>query len=366
MGLEIDYMQHAILAARSVDGKTKPNPPVGAVIVYEGTVVGLGATQTPGQDHAEIVAIKQAGNDLIGAEMYVTLEPCSMFGRTPPCVDAIISSGISRLNIAILDPNPNENGHGINKLKAAGIEVSMWEAEELVFQAQQLVESYAKNIVTGDPFITLKYAMSIDGKIATSTGKSKWISGQDSRQEVHRMRYTSDAVLVGIETVISDDPKLTARDLNGVNLDNQPLRVVIDTRGRIPLDSKLVTDGGATLIGCAEMESNKQNRLESLGVSVEKVAKHENGIDLRAVIEVLRSRGILTILIEGGSRIAGNLVDLRIIDKFVVFIAPIVIGGCDSIGPIAGFGIDNISDALKFKSAHLQKYGDDIAIIGYP
>ena len=167
-----------------------------------------------------------------------------MFGRTPPCVDAIISSGISRLNIAILDPNPNENGHGINKLKAAGIEVSMWEAEELVFQAQQLVESYAKNIVTGDPFITLKYAMSIDGKIATSTGKSKWISGQDSRQEVHRMRYTSDAVLVGIETVISDDPKLTARDLNGVNLDNQPLRVVIDTRGRIPLDSKLVTDGG--------------------------------------------------------------------------------------------------------------------------
>ena len=359
-------MQQAIIAAVSVYGKTAPNPPVGAVIVSEGKIVGLGSTQKPGNDHAEVVAMKQAGKASMGAEMYVTLEPCSLFGRTPPCVDRIIYSGISKLHIAILDPNPNENGQGINKLQESGIEVLMWEVEEMVSQVQELVESYEKNIVTGDPFITLKYAMSIDGKIATSTGKSKWISGEQSREEVHRMRYRSDVVIVGIETVISDNPQLTARDVNGENLDMQPLRVVIDTDGRIPLESKLLNDGGDTLIACVEIEPDKQKHLESIGIGVTKVARNENGVDLLAVIRILRDRGIHTILIEGGSRISGNIVDLGIVDKFVVFIAPIVIGGSDSIGPIAGSGIDNISESLKFKSSHIQKFGDDIAIIGYP
>ena len=204
MDLTIDYMQQAIVAARSVEGKAMPNPPVGAAIVGSGKIVGLGATQIPGQDHAEIVALKQAGKASLGAEMYVTLEPCSSYGRTPPCVDAIISAGISRLHIAIVDPNPNENGKGINKLKEAGIEVLMWQTQEFVLEAKSLIESYAKHIVTGDPFITLKYAMSVDGKIATSTGKSKWISGEHSRKAVHRMRYISGAVIVGIETVLAD------------------------------------------------------------------------------------------------------------------------------------------------------------------
>ena len=359
-------MQQAIVAARSVEGKAMPNPPVGAAIVGSGKIVGLGATQIPGQDHAEIVALKQAAKASLGAEMYVTLEPCSSYGRTPPCVDAIISAGISRLHIAIVDPNPNENGKGINKLKEAGIEVLMWQTQEFVLEAKSLMESYAKHIVTGDPFITLKYAMSVDGKIATSTGKSKWISGEHSRKAVHRMRYISGAVIVGIETVLADNPELTARTENEENLDIQPLRVVIDTNGRIPIDAKLVNDGGSTLIACAQMDPAKQKTLESKGIIIEKIPEHKNGIDLMFLIDVLRDKGIVSILIEGGSRIAGSMIDLRAVDKFVVFIAPIVIGGSNSLGPISGSGIDNVSDALKFKTSQFKKYGDDIAIIGYP
>jgi len=362
----MDYMQQAIIAARSVEGSTIPNPPVGAVIVCSGKIVGLGSTQIPGQDHAEIVALKQAGKVAFGSEMYVTLEPCSSYGRTPPCVDAIISAGISRLHVALVDPNPNENGNGINKLKESGIEVSMWRPKDLIVKAQQLVESYSKHIVTGMPFITLKYAMSVDGKISTSTGKSKWISGEESRKEVHRLRHISGAIGVGIETDLADNPELTARGEDGGNLDLQPLRVVIDTNGRIPVDAKLVNDGGSTLIACADMEPKKQKTLESHGVMIEKITSNKQGIDLMEVIDSLKSKGITSILIEGGSRISGSLIDLRVIDKFVVFISPMIIGGSDSLGPIAGSGIDSIADALKFKSAQFQKYGDDIAIIGYP
>ena len=328
----MDYMQQAIIAAQSVEGRTIPNPPVGAVIVFSGRTVGVGSTQVPGQDHAEIVALKQAGQATFGAEMYVTLEPCSSHGRTPPCVDAIILAGITRLHVALLDPNPNENGNGINKLKAAGIEVSMWRPEDLIIKAQQLVESYSKHIITGLPFITLKYAMSVDGKIATSTGKSKWISGERSRKEVHRLRNISGAIIVGIGTVLADNPTLTARDEDGVNLDMQPLRVVIDTNGRIPTDAKLVNDGGSTLIACADMEPKKQKELESHGIKIEKIATNKQGIDLLKVIDSLKSKGITSILIEGGSRISGSLIDLRVIDKFVVFISPKIIGGSNSLG----------------------------------
>ena len=208
--------------------------------------------------------------------------------------------------------------------------------------------------------------MSVDGKIATSTGKSKWISGERSRKEVHRLRNISGAIIVGIGTVLADNPTLTARDEDGVNLDMQPLRVVIDTNGRIPTDAKLVNDGGSTLIACADMEPKKQKELESHGIKIEKIATNKQGIDLLKVIDSLKSKGITSILIEGGSRISGSLIDLRVIDKFVVFISPKIIGGSNSLGPIAGSGIDNIADALKFQSAQFKKYGDDIAIIGYP
>jgi len=359
-------MLQAIIAARSAEGRTTPNPPVGAVIVCSQKIVGSGSTQMSGQDHAEIVALKESGNKANGAEMYVTLEPCSTHGRTPPCVDAIIAAGISKVHIAVVDPNPNENGNGIEELKKAGIEVIMWSQDELVSQARELIESYSKYILTGMPFLTLKYAMSIDGKIATSTGKSKWISGKQSRQVVHRLRYISDAIIVGIETVLIDNPALTARDDNGGQLDQQPLRVVIDTNGRIPVDAKLINDEGSTLIACSKMEPNKQKTLESKGVFVEKITKHKDGIDLTEIIDILKTKGIVSILIEGGSRIAGSLIDLGLIDKFVIFIAPIVIGGCSSLGPVSGSGIDNVSEALQFKTTQFQKYGDDFVIIGYP
>ncbi len=365
MDLDMDYMQQAIISAHSALGLVSPNPAVGAVIVNSGNVVGLGATRLPGNDHAEIVALKQAGEKANGAELYVTLEPCSSYGKTPPCINSIISSGISKIHVAILDPNPNESGNGIRELTKAGIEVLVYREDTLVSQAKQLIESYSKYIVTGKPFITVKYAMSIDGKIATSTGQSQWISGKESRREVHRLRSISDAIIVGIRTVLLDNPKLTARNIDGQNMEKQPLRVVIDTNGIIPIDSELVSDGGSTLIVCTEMDPEKQKTLEFRGVIVEKVMKYGGQTDLTQLIEKLGQKEITSVLVEGGSRISGGFIDRGLVDKFVVFISPIVLGGSDSLGPISGVGVDNIKDAVRFKISQFKQYGDDIAIIGY-
>ena len=244
-GTDAAYMGLALSLARKAVGSVSPNPPVGAVLVRDGEVVGEGYTQPPGQAHAEIVAIRQAGPRARGATLYTTLEPCNHQGRTGPCSEAIIEAGVAEVHSAVTDPNPHVKGGGLSRLSEAGIAVS---TGEMAGEAWRLIEAYAKLVTTGTPFVTAKFAMSLDGKIATRTGSSQWITGEEARAYAHRLRAASDAVMVGINTVLADDPRLTARDGSGAALERQPLRVVVDSRGRIPREARMLGEPGSTLI----------------------------------------------------------------------------------------------------------------------
>ena len=235
----------ALSLARKAVGSVRPNPPVGAVLVRDGEVVGEGYTRPPGQAHAEIVAIRQAGPRARGATLYTTLEPCNHQGRTGPCSEAIIEAGVVEVHSAVTDPNPHVKGRGLSRLSEAGIAVS---TGEMAGEASRLIEAYAKLVTTGTPFVTAKFAMSLDGKIATRTGSSQWITGEEARAYAHRLRTASDAVMVGINTVLADNPRLTARDGSGASLERQPLRVVVDSRGRIPREARMLGEPGSTLI----------------------------------------------------------------------------------------------------------------------
>ena len=244
-------MSHALELARRAEGRVSPNPPVGAVLVKDGEIVGGGCTQPPGQSHAEAVALSEAGDAARGAALYTTLEPCSHHGRTPPCTDAIVEAGVAEVHAAMLDPNPNVRGGGMAILADAGLGTRLGEGEA---KARLQLEAYVKYVTTGTPFVTAKFAMSLDGKIATRTGDSKWISGEKARRRVHRLRAAADAVMVGIGTVLADDPRLTARDRHGEPLDTQPIRVVVDTRGRTPPDAGMLGEPGRTLIAAGELD----------------------------------------------------------------------------------------------------------------
>ena len=244
-GTDAAYMGLALSLARKAVGSVSPNPPVGAVLVRDGEVVGEGYTRPPGQAHAEIVAIRQAGPRARGATLYTTLEPCNHQGRTGPCSEAIIEAGVAEVHSAVTDPNPHVKGGGLSRLSEAGIAVS---TGEMAGEAWRLIEAYAKHVTTGTPFVTAKFAMSLDGKIATRTGSSQWITGEEARAYAHRLRAASDAVMVGINTVLADDPRLTARDGSGAALDRQPLRVVVDSRGRTPREARMLGEPGSTLI----------------------------------------------------------------------------------------------------------------------
>ena len=244
-GTDAAYMGLALSLAERAVGSVSPNPPVGAVLVRDGEVVGEGYTRPPGQAHAEIVAIRQAGPRARGATLYTTLEPCNHQGRTGPCSEAIIEAGVAEVHSAVMDPNPHVKGGGLSRLSEAGIAVS---TGEMAGEASRLIEAYAKHVTTGTPFVTAKFAMSLDGKIATRTGSSQWITGEEARAYAHRLRAASDAVMVGINTVLADDPRLTARDESGAALGRQPLRVVVDSRGRIPREARMLGEPGSTLI----------------------------------------------------------------------------------------------------------------------
>ena len=240
----MDYMKLALSLARRTLGSVSPNPAVGAVIVRDGEIVGEGWTQPPGQAHAEIEALRQAGDGASGAMLYVTLEPCNHFGRTPPCTQAIMDAGIAEVHIAATDPNPHVTGGGMARLNDEGIKTLIGEREN---EARQVIEAFTKHAVTGIPFVTAKFAMSLDGKIATRTGDSKWITGEESRRYVHQLRAESDAIMIGINTVLADNPQLTARDDNGTPIKRQPLRVIVDSGGRLPEDAILLNQPGAIL-----------------------------------------------------------------------------------------------------------------------
>lgn len=357
-------MQEALALARLAQGQVSPNPAVGAVIIRGGEVVGEGYTQPPGMDHAEIVALKQAGERARGATLYVTLEPCCHYGRTPPCTQAIIAAGIAEVHFATIDANPKVSGKGKAALEAAGIRVSMGEHEA---EARDLNEAYAKYITRGVPFLTAKFAMSLDGKIATRAGDSKWISGEAARKRVHHLRYISDAVMVGVNTVLSDDPRLTSRCCGkGGMIKKQPLRVIIDSNGRTPLTARVFTEPGKAIVVMGRLASAEEREaFARVGAEVLEMPSPEGRVDLAGLLQLLGERGVTSILVEGGSILFGSLFDARFIDKVIGFISPIIIGGVAARTAVAGQGTERVAESLKLERIGVERCDEDIMVIGY-
>ena len=356
-------MRRAVTLASQALGSTSPNPAVGAVVVKNGEIVGEGFTQPPGGDHAEVVAIKQAGSFANGATLYVTLEPCNHLGRTPPCTDSIITSGISTVHAAVRDPNPDVAGGGLERLEAGGVRTHFG-AEAAAVQRQ--LEAWVKFVTTGRPFITAKFAMSLDGKIATHTGDSKWITGDKARWHVHKMRAGTDAIMVGIGTVLADDPRLTARDEKGNPMARQPLRVVVDTLGRLPATARLLKEPGETLLAVGPGIDLLQNGGLGNGADIQQFPVREGHIDLERLIEFLaEERDVTSIMVEGGGTLLGGLFDLGLVDKVVAFVAPTVIGGESAPSPVGGSGVEMMVDALQLERVRWKRLGRDMLITGY-
>ncbi|MEA1870759.1 MAG: bifunctional diaminohydroxyphosphoribosylaminopyrimidine deaminase/5-amino-6-(5-phosphoribosylamino)uracil reductase RibD [Candidatus Bipolaricaulota bacterium] len=353
------FMRIALDLARKGEGYTNPNPIVGAVVVKDGRVIGQGYHRMFGGPHAEVFALDEAGDEAHGATLYVTLEPCSHHGKTPPCADRIIQAGISRAVIACRDPNPLVDGQGIGKMLNVGIEVTEGVLEE---EARRANEIFFKFIETGLPFVQLKLAESLDGKIATRTGDAKWISGADSRTEVHRLRRRFAAILAGVNTVIHDDPLLTVRHVDGPN----PVRIVIDGRGRIPLDARMLSAEGRTIVVTVRMAEEKEGNLRDRGIEVWRLPSDNSKVDLQALLSQLGEANIDSLLVEGGGETAATFLKADLIDKVAFFIAPILIGGRDAIPAIGGAGAEQVSEALHLKRIKIERIDEDLLVTGYP
>ncbi|MGQ9512066.1 bifunctional diaminohydroxyphosphoribosylaminopyrimidine deaminase/5-amino-6-(5-phosphoribosylamino)uracil reductase RibD [Thermodesulfitimonas sp.] len=357
-----DYLRRTFELAARARGRTSPNPLVGAVVVRDGQVVGEGFHRQAGLPHAEIEALRVAGEAARGATLYVNLEPCCHTGRTGPCTEAIIAAGIKRVVAAMADPNPLVAGKGFARLREAGIEVATGLLEK---EARALNEAFIKYITTRRPFVILKTAMSLDGKIATVTGESKWITGPAARRYVHELRDSCDAILVGIGTVLQDDPSLTTRLPKG---GRDPVRVILDSRARTPLTARVLTQESEapTLIAVTEMApGDRVVALREAGAEV-LVCGPGPAVDLGLLLSVLGEREITSLLVEGGSTVNASFLLQGLVDKLIWFIAPLIIGGHGAIGPVGGRGIEHLSRAIRLKEINLRQFGSDLCIEAYP
>ncbi len=360
----MDYMEEALSLARLALGQVSPNPAVGAVVVKNG-VVGRGYTQEPGSGHAEVVALNQAGAEARGGVLYVTLEPCCHQGRTPPCTQAIVNAGITEVHMAMLDPNPSVVGRGREELEKAGIKTYTGEHE---VEAREINESYIKYITTGLPFVTAKFAVSLDGKIATRSGDSKWISSEESRKYVHNMRYAADAIMAGVNTVLADDPHLTIRCSGGKGgtARKQPLRIIVDGKGRTPLTAQVFNEPGKTLLALGKPTTSREaSAFAQTGAELLELPSAEELVDLEKLLKVLGKREVTSILVEGGGILLGSLFDRGLVDKVIAFIAPIIIGGSEAKPAVGGKGADKIADSLKLERVGVERVGEDLMVSGY-
>lgn len=356
-------MQLALDLAASAKGQTNPNPLVGAVIVKDGVIVGTGLHRKAGEPHAEVHAFRMAGEHAKGATLYVTLEPCSHFGKTPPCANLVKESEVARVVVAMEDPNPSVAGRGIRLLREAGIEV---EVGLLEADARKLNERFIHNMVKCRPFVISKFAMTLDGKIATHTGHSQWISGEESRLQVHHLRNEVDGILVGVGTVLADNPSLTTRipDVKGKN----PIRIVVDSNLRTPIDANVVNTEEANTIIVTSMDSaaDKKAQLEEIGVKIITVSKENGLLNLDEMLEKLYLEGITDLVVEGGAEINASFLRQGLIDKFIVYVAPKVLGGHNSKTPFAGEDVEFMHSSLNVQFDTVEKIGDDLCIIAYP
>lgn len=361
---DVGFMRLALREARKGSGRTSPNPAVGAVIVRNGTVVAKGYHRKAGLPHAEVEALSRLHEHSPEDTLYVTLEPCNHVGKTPPCTHAILKSGIRRVVVGMKDPNPQVTGGGCEFLKAHGIEVTIGVLEN---ECQRLNEDFLKFVAERRPFVIGKSAMTLDGWIATSTGHSKWITNEQSRAFVHHLRDRVDAVMVGIGTILADDPSLTTRLKRGRGRD--PLRIVVDTHLRIPRNARVVTQNSSarTLIVTGEdMRETELRGFQGEGLSTITCPIRDRKIDLKALMKRLGEMSVMSVLVEGGARIMGSMIREKLIDKFYVFKAPRLLGGDDGVPMALGPGPKRMDDSIVLKEIRIKRFGDDTLIRGYP
>ncbi len=350
------YMEMAIDLAKKGEGKVSPNPMVGAVIVKNGKIIGEGYHEYYGGLHAERNAIANCSELPVGSDMYVTLEPCCHYGKTPPCTEAIIASGIKRVFIGTLDPNSIVFGKGVKILEEAGIEVSIGINEDMCKKINEIFFHFIKDKT---PYVVLKYAMTMDGKIADINGDSKWITSSKAREKVHFDRNKYRSIMVGVNTVIADDPMLTCRLAGGIN----PTRIICDTNLRTPLDSKIVSSAKdvPTIIATSCDDNDKIKKYEANYVEILKLSKKDGYIDLCELMQILGERGIDSTLLEGGSKINFSALEKGVVNKIQAYIAPKVFGGENARAPVAGAGF-KINESIFLKNQNVIKIGEDILI----
>jgi len=362
MTVDEKFMRLALRLAMKGMGKTSPNPMVGAVVVKGKTIVGRGYHHRAGEPHAEILALRQAGERARGATLYLNLEPCDHCGKTPPCTRAILQAKIKRLVAGMKDPNPLVSGRGIERLRRAGVQVRVGVLEE---ESRELNRTFCKFITTREPFVTLKAAATLDGKVATRSGDSRWISSEASRNYVHGLRQAMDAVMVGIGTVLKDDPLLTVR-LAGGKRPGQPLRVVVDSRLRIPLNSQVVRTAlhFPTLVAATrEASPSKMKKLARAKLEILIIESDAQGrVSLRALMRELGRRGVVSVLLEGGSTLNASALREGIVDRLLLFFAPKIIGGQRTPGVIGGEGVSRVKDAELVKILRVRRIGPDLLI----
>jgi len=391
------YMKLALRLAAKGAGWVSPNPMVGAVVVREGEIVGRGYHRAAGLPHAEVEALHRAGDAARGADLYVTLEPCNHQGRTPPCTQAVLNAGIRRVVIATRDPNPRVNGGGAEFLQGQGLQV---EIGLLAAEARRLNEAWFKWVETGLPFVIAKAACSLDGKIATATGESQWLTGEAARAYGHQLRHQVDAILVGVGTVLADDPQLTVRMMGKGRAGSQdkvaqafqpvhhadigetenrkpktenrfkdPVRVVLDSRLRLPLSARLLhLDSAApTWIACTDAAPKDSiQAIEDLGGDVLVMPKDANGqVALPSLLKELGRRQVQSLLVEGGAETLGSFFDQRLVDKFYFFYAPKILGGKRAPGMLAGAGVHHLGNALQARDLSIKRLGPDLLVTGY-
>nr|WP_206151559.1 bifunctional diaminohydroxyphosphoribosylaminopyrimidine deaminase/5-amino-6-(5-phosphoribosylamino)uracil reductase RibD [Clostridium sp. SM-530-WT-3G] len=384
-------MQLALMLARKGEGSVSPNPLVGAVIVKNNRIIGMGYHEKYGENHAERNAIKNSFEDVEGSTIYVTLEPCAHYGKTPPCIDLIIEKKFKRVVIGMLDPNPLVAGKSIKKLQDNNIEITVGIKEK---ECRKLNEVFIKYITKKVPFVVLKSAMSLDGKIATSNGESKWITSSESRKDSHKLRNKYMGILVGINTVIQDNPRLNCRidkdELNdysnllgyikqynlsvadgfelkfGKREVRNPIRIIVDSNLRIPMNSEVINDGGITIVGTVKgCNEGKKNKLESMGIKVIETESNYGKVNLTELIRKLGEEGIDSILIEGGGNINFSVLEEGIVDKVRFYIAPKIIGGEKSKSSIEGSGFLELDQSVELKNMEFEKIDKDFVITGY-
>ncbi|GIN73053.1 riboflavin biosynthesis protein RibD [Bacillus sp. J14TS2] len=359
--LKENYMELALSLARTVAGQTSPNPPVGAVVVKNGQIIGMGAHLKAGEAHAEQIALQMAGDEARDADLYVTLEPCAHMGKTPPCADAVIAYGIKHVWVATQDPNPLVAGKGIQRMEDAMIQVDIGLYGQ---EAAQLYAPFFHYIQTKQPYVTMKIAMTLDGKIATATGDSRWITSDQARLDVHLLRAAHDAILVGVQTILHDDPLLTTRLPQG---GKNPIRVILDTHLRTPINSQIVqNDEAPTLIFCGQQAASKRQQLLEQGSQVKVVRLATERISVPEILNELAKHNIMKLLVEGGATIHAAFLKSQKIQKVIVYVAPKLLGGKQSLPSITGENLLSMSEARPFIFENVEMIGPDIKITALP